>query len=79
MKSKQNLFSESGTSPTALDPQQILTLEEVAARLKVSPRWCYEKTRRRCSNPLPCIRIGRYIRFDWIRVSAWLRQQERAV
>lgn len=61
-----------------IDPSMILTLGELAERLKVSPRWVYEKTRRRSQNPLPCIRIGRYLRFDWVRVSAWLRQQERA-
>jgi excisionase family DNA binding protein len=58
-----------------IDPTQILTLEETAVRLKVSDRWVYEKTRRRCLNPLPCIRIGRYLRFDWCDVSAWLRSQ----
>jgi len=46
--------------------------------LKVSERWVYEKSRHRCVNPLPVIRIGRYLRFDWTSVSAWLRQQERA-
>jgi predicted DNA-binding transcriptional regulator AlpA len=61
-----------------IDPAQILTLEELAQRLKVSERWVYEKSRKRCQNPLPTIRIGRYLRFDWISVSAWLRQQERA-
>jgi hypothetical protein len=60
-----------------IDPDMILTLGELAQRLKVSPRWVYEKSRRRCQNPLPCIRIGRYLRFDWTRVSAWLREQER--
>jgi hypothetical protein len=61
-----------------IDPDMILTLGELAGRLKVKPRWVYEKSRRRCQNPLPCIRIGRYLRFDWTRVSAWLREQERA-
>jgi excisionase family DNA binding protein len=61
-----------------IDPAQILTLTELAQRLKVSERWVYEKSRRRCQNPLPVIRIGRYLRFDWTSVSAWLRQQERA-
>ena len=61
-----------------IDPSQILTIDEVAARLKTSRRWVYEKTRRRSQNPLPVIRIGRYLRFDWTSVSAWLRQQERA-
>src|SRR5229473_3181328 len=60
-----------------IDPSQILTLSELAERLKVSERWVYEKSRRRCLNPLPVIRIGRYLRFDWLEVSAWLRQQER--
>ena len=58
-----------------IDPSQISTLAELAERLKVSERWVYEKSRRRCQNPLPCIRIGRYLRFDWLEVSAWLRQQ----
>jgi predicted DNA-binding transcriptional regulator AlpA len=58
-----------------VDPENILTLAEVSSRLKVSERWTYEKTRRRCRNPLPCLRIGRFLRFDWGDVSAWLRQQ----
>lgn len=58
-----------------VDPANILTLAEVAERLKVTERWCYEKTRSRCSTPLPCIRVGRFLRFDWIDISAWLRQQ----
>jgi predicted DNA-binding transcriptional regulator AlpA len=62
----------------SIDPSQILTLAELAERLKVSERWVYEKSRHRCVNPLPVIRIGRYLRFDWTSVSAWLRQQERA-
>ena len=58
-----------------VDPSQILTLKEVAERLKVSERWVYEKSRRRSQNPLPVIRIGRYLRFDWVSVSAWLHRQ----
>lgn len=60
-------------SVTPIDPSQILTLSEVAERLKVSERWVYEKTRNRCPRPLPAIRIGRYLRFDWSAVSSWLR------
>jgi hypothetical protein len=86
---KSNRIDEylcSGTSPTPrskvskksevvpfhhipIDPSQILTLTELAQR------WVYEKSRRRCLNPLPCIRIGRYLRFDWLEAFAWLRQQ----
>ncbi len=48
-----------------IDPADILTPEEVAARLKVPESWVYEKTRARCRNPIPCLRLGRYIRFQW--------------
>ena len=66
-------------SASPIDPSQILTLAELAERLKVSQRWVYEKSRRRSINPLPAMRIGRYLRFDWLEVSAWLRKQsERA-
>lgn len=72
--------SENSVVPviSPIDPSQILTLSELAERLKVSERWVYEKSRKRCPNPLPAIRMGRYLRFDWTSVSAWLRQQVRA-
>jgi len=55
-----------------LKPEDILTPEEVAARLKVPESWVYEKTRARCRNPIPCLRLGRYVRFNWLAVIAWL-------
>jgi hypothetical protein len=58
-----------------LDPQNILTPQELAERLKVPLSWVFEKTRARCRNPIPCLRIGLYIRFDWIAVAAWLESQ----
>jgi excisionase family DNA binding protein len=63
------------TSSALVDPGEILTIDEVADRLKVSKRWVYEKTRSRCLNPLPAIRVGRYLRFLWGDLSAWLRSQ----
>jgi excisionase family DNA binding protein len=63
------------TSVSPIDPAHILTLSDIAERLKVSERWVYEKTRARCQNPLPAIRIGRYLRFYWLDVAAWLQRQ----
>jgi excisionase family DNA binding protein len=60
-----------------LNPSDILTVEELAARLKVGPTWVYEKMRNRGDNPLPAMSIGRYLRIDWKAVSAWLRSTER--
>ncbi len=64
-------------SPT-LRPENILTPEEVAERLKVPPSWVYEKTRARCRNPIPCLRLGRYVRFDWAAVVTWLSQEAKS-
>ena len=60
---------------TVLSPSDILTPEEVCKRLKVPESWIFEKTRRRKmnTNPIPVFRVGRYIRFDWAEVSAWLK------
>jgi excisionase family DNA binding protein len=54
---------------------ELLTHEEIAKRLKVPASWVYEKTRKRCVNPIPSIPMGRYIRFDWDAVVKWLEQQ----
>lgn len=56
-----------------INPSDILVPSELADRLKVSERWIYEKSRRRNLNPLPVLRLGRYLRFNWIAVSAWMQ------
>jgi hypothetical protein len=62
--------------PAPLDPLDILTPEELAARLKVPKSWVFEQTRARSAtrnkNPLPCHRMGKYLRFYWPEVSQWL-------
>ncbi len=64
--------------PFADDP---LTVEELAVRLKVKPSWVFEQTRTRAGvrnrDPLPHVKMGRYLRFSWAEVSAWLTRQRR--
>jgi hypothetical protein len=61
-----------------LEASDILTPEQLAARLQVSKSWVFEQTRERAKvrnkNPLPCIRLGKYIRFSWVAVCAWMSQ-----
>jgi len=56
-------------------PEDILTPDELAARLKVGVAWVYEKTRSggKYGRPLPVLRCGRYLRFSWTDVCEWLR------
>jgi hypothetical protein len=43
---------------------QLVTLEDLAERWTVPLTWLRENTRSRCSDPLPCFRMGRYVRID---------------
>ncbi len=65
----------------ALDPNDILTPAQLAARLQVPKTWVFEQTRERAKirnkNPLPVIRLGKYLRFSWIAVSEWLLTQNK--
>jgi hypothetical protein len=57
---------------------EILTPDELAARLKVPVSWIYEKQRTRCKNPIPSKPMGRYVRFDWDEVTKWLENLSNA-
>jgi excisionase family DNA binding protein len=54
---------------------ELLTVEEVAALLKVSKSWVYEHTRSRGvprSERLPYIKLGKYVRFEAASVQTFL-------
>jgi hypothetical protein len=44
---------------------EVLTAGELAARWRVPESWVREQTRSRCGDPIPHIRLGRYVRFSW--------------
>jgi len=58
---------------------ELLTAEELAERLRVPASWIREQTRARAleGDPLPHLRLGRYIRFRWgsPELEAWLRRR----
>jgi hypothetical protein len=64
-----------------LEPADLLTPEELADRLKVPKSWVFEQTRERAKvrnkSPLPCIRLGKYLRFSWVAVCAWMSENSR--
>ena len=54
----------------------LLTRAELAERLKVPKSWIYEKTRLRSRDPLPVLRIGKYMRFHWPDIVTWLQAHQ---
>lgn len=78
-------FSTSGTSPAAIPPENLITIEEMARRLRPDQpqekgiAWVREKTRRRSPNPIPTYNLGRHLMFDWLQVSEWIRNLSRPI
>jgi hypothetical protein len=67
-------------NPTPILPENIMTPDELANRLKLKKSWLYEQSRRRSdirnSDVLPCFRLGLYLRYDWAAVEKWLQRQK---
>ena len=56
---------------------ELLTVDDVAALLKVSKSWVYEHTRSRSvrqTERLPHVKIGKYVRFDPQLVRAFIER-----
>ena len=61
--------------PTVIET--LLTAEQLAAYLQVDPAYVFEKTRSRCPNPIPAIRLGaRSLRFKMSDIQAWIDAQQ---
>jgi hypothetical protein len=54
---------------------ELLDAEQLAARLNVPPSWVRSRSRSRTPREerIPVIRLGRYCRYRWPEVSAWLQ------
>jgi len=44
---------------------EVLDAAQLAQRWRVPASWIREQTRARATDPLPCIRLGKYVRFEW--------------
>jgi len=76
----------SGTRPPAAassdqtELHELLTVDDVAALLKVGRSWVYERTRPRKTDRgvrLPHLKVGKYLRFDPAAVRAFLAKTAR--
>jgi len=57
---------------------EVLTAEELAERWKVPVSWVQEQSRTRALDPIPHVRLGRYVRFSYGSPDLdkwWLRRQ----
>ena len=57
--------------------EELLTVAEVAAALKVPVSWVYERTRRDGTDRIPHFKLGKYLRFRWSTVREWLENLKK--
>ncbi len=50
---------------------QLLTIEKLSAQLDVPKSWIYRQVRNK-ENPLPKIKLGKYLRFEAEAIAAYL-------
>jgi excisionase family DNA binding protein len=75
---EQAAIDSPGSAGDTLD--QLLTVEDVAALLKVTPSWVYAHTRSRGtprSERLPHVKIGKYVRFEARALRAFVEKRCR--
>lgn len=61
----------------SLTLDELLTLKELAERLKVKRSWVYARTRERGPGSLPRLKAGKYLRFQEQAVVEWLRGRNK--
>jgi predicted DNA-binding transcriptional regulator AlpA len=73
MKSKAQSNAQPAPNPVTRQASKILTVQQVADLLQIPKSSVYEKTRSRPNTtpPLPCRRLGKYLRFDFDSVMRW--------
>lgn len=56
---------------------EVIDADELAQRWHLPVTWVREQTRTRSGDPLPCIRFGRYVRFEWgsPQLAAWFERR----
>ena len=57
--------------------KELLTINELADLLKIPVSWIYSRTRIKSEESIPCVRIGKYVRFDECEVLEWLKSQQQ--
>jgi predicted DNA-binding transcriptional regulator AlpA len=52
--------------------KELLTIQEMAQRLKVKPSWIYFRTMQTGANATPRLKLGKYLRFNPGAVMEWI-------
>jgi excisionase family DNA binding protein len=71
----QETTNDTGSQDVTAGSDRLLTADEVATFLRVTPAWVYSETRH---HRIPHLRLGRYVRFRQSALDAWMEEVERS-
>ena len=57
--------------------EELLTIDDVSAILKVPKSWVYEQTRKRGLEKMPHIKLGKYLRFEEKAVISYVSKHRK--
>lgn len=57
--------------------RELIDIAELARRLKVAVSFVYDRTRKNSPDPIPHLKVGKYLRFDPTAVDKWLAERNR--
>jgi excisionase family DNA binding protein len=72
---QEKTTSDSTVGSALLADEPLLRPEDAARLLSVKPSWIYEAVRAR---RMPCLRVGRHIRFTRTMLEKWLMENGNA-
>ena len=55
--------------------ENFLTIDELAARLKMKKSWLYTRTRQTGPGSIPRRRAGKYLLFLWSEIRPWIDEK----
>lgn len=58
--------------------KKLIGVSELAENLGVPSSWVYAHTRLKGSDSIPCLRVGKYLKFEFDKVMDWLRNKNEA-
>lgn len=58
---------------------EVIDAAELATRLRLPESWVRDQVRTRARDPIPCLRFGRYVRFEWLHpnLKEWLERHRK--
>jgi len=56
---------------------ELLTGDELCQKLKIKKSFLYAPVRRKGPDAVPCMRVGKYLRYNFQAVKEWIERQNR--